>query len=115
MERTEVLDLEEGYPTVEQAVQKLASGLASAKARGVRFVKVITGWGSHGKGGAIHRALPTQLARLMAKGLAKEWVPGERWEIFDRTYQSWFQLCPDLSRDRDLCQYNQGICWVRVK
>ncbi len=81
----------------------------------MRFVKIITGWGSHGKGGAIKRAIPVAMGRLSARGLAKEWIAGERWEIFNPVYLGWFQTCPELGRDRDLNHYNPGICWVRVR
>lgn len=45
-----MLNLEEGYPTADEALGKLASVLKSAKSRGVVFVKVIHGWGSTGRG-----------------------------------------------------------------
>jgi len=115
MTDTEIINLEQGYPTVEEALRKLKVNLAAAKMRGVRFVKVITGWGSHGKGGAIRRHLPQAMPALQKQGVVLEWIPGEKWEIFNPLYLQWFRLFPDLRKDRDLNQYNPGICWVRVK
>jgi hypothetical protein len=45
------LNLEAGFPTVDEVRRRLVSEVQSAKARGVRVIKVIHGWGSSGEGG----------------------------------------------------------------
>jgi hypothetical protein len=114
MQPIEILNLEKGYPRLEQALQKLKVNLASAKMRQVKFVKVITGWGSHGRGGVIRRSMPQVMPELQKEGLVKEWIPGEKWGIFNPLYLDWFQNFPDLRKDPDLNRCNLGICLVRV-
>jgi len=46
-------------------------------------VKVIHGYGSSGKGGAIRSAIREQLAQWQREGKVLKVVPGENWSIFD--------------------------------
>ena len=111
----EILNLEEGFPTGEEAVGKLAAGLRSAKARGVVFVKVIHGWGSSGKGGGIKRAVRRELPELGKQGLLREWVQGSDWKVTGGTYLKWYGKYPELKMDRDLNRSNLGITVVKVR
>jgi hypothetical protein len=51
------LNLKEGFPTVDDARRRLLSEMQSARARGVRVIKVIHGWGSSGEGGKLGPAI----------------------------------------------------------
>ena len=46
-----VINFEEGFPTRDQAYQKLEAALARARKDGVAVLKVIHGYGSTGTGG----------------------------------------------------------------
>ena len=48
-----ILNIEPGRPTREQALLRLAEGLANAQKGGVRVLKVIHGYGSTGQGGVL--------------------------------------------------------------
>lgn len=52
-----ILNIEAGMPTIEQARQILISELKQARHSGLSAVKVIHGYGSTGKGGALRGAL----------------------------------------------------------
>ena len=46
------------------------------------------------------------------EGSVQAVVFGEKWSIFDSVAQSMLERCPELSKDRDLCNYNPGISVV---
>jgi hypothetical protein len=112
---SEVLNLEEGFPTAEEALGKLVSGLRSAKSRGVVFVKVIHGWGSNGRGGQIKRKVKAELPELGKQGLLREWVLGTDWKVTDPTYLQWYSKYPELKNDRDLNRNNAGITMIKIR
>ena len=47
------INLEAGFPSVDDARRRLVSEMQSARARGVRVIKVVHGWGSSGEGGTL--------------------------------------------------------------
>lgn len=113
--RIEILNLEEGFPTGEEAVGKLASGLKSAKSRGVVFVKLIHGWGSSGKGGGIKRAVKRIMPELGKQGLLREWIEGKDWGVTQELYLKWYAKHPELKMDQDLNRNNLGITMVKIR
>lgn len=110
----DTLNLETGMPTVEEARRRLEDGLATARARGVRFMKLIHGYGSTGKGGKIRSALPETLRRLMSTGLVADFVDGERWRRGDATTDALLRKYPALRNDTDLGRGNKGITIVAL-
>jgi hypothetical protein len=111
----EILNIEEGYPTTEEALGKLTSGLKSAKSRGWVFVKVIHGWGSTGRGGKIKRAVKAQLPDWGKGGLLREWVLGVDWKVTDPTYLQWYARYPEIQNDQDLNRHNAGITVIKLR
>ncbi len=111
----ELLNIEEGFPTTEEALGKLVSGLKSAKSRGVVFVKVIHGWGSTGRGGKIKRAVKTQLPDWGKKGLLRGWILGTDWKVTDTTYLQWYSKYPEVRNDQDLNRNNSGITVIKIR
>ena len=63
-----VVNLEAGMPTVATAQSLLSQSLRTAKANGTRLVKLIHGYGSTGKGGAIRGAVRRELADRKRRG-----------------------------------------------
>lgn len=73
-----VLNLEEGLPSAEAAEGKLRMGLETLRrSGGVRFVRVIHGYGSSGTGGAIKARARTWLAAQVRAGRLQGALPGE--------------------------------------
>lgn len=106
------INLEQGMPTVEQARIKLEQALRSAKARHMTTLKVIHGYGSSGKGGAIKRDVQSVLAGKLRSGQIRGFVPGERFSPFDPAARALLDRCPELSRDKDYSRGNDGITIV---
>ena len=78
-----VLNLKAGMPTVEQAKRRLLESLYAPRGASGPVVKIIHGYGSSGKGGAIRTAIREQMAEWQRAGKVITVVHGENWSIFD--------------------------------
>jgi DNA-nicking Smr family endonuclease len=78
-----VLNLKAGMPTVEQAKRRLLESLYAPRGQSGPVVKIIHGYGSSGKGGAIRTAIRELTAQWQREGKVLNVVPGESWSIFD--------------------------------
>ena len=67
----QIVNLEAGMPTVDMARTHLNMTLRSAKANRVKVLKLIHGYGSSGKGGAIRADVLAQLAQKKRSGQIK--------------------------------------------
>ena len=65
------INLEAGFPTVDDARRRLVSEMQSAKARGVRVIKVVHGWASSGEGGKLGPAIRKSLRLRVKEGKAR--------------------------------------------
>lgn len=105
-------NLEQGRPTVEQARIRLDQALRSARAKRFKAVKLIHGYGSSGKGGAIRHDVQSALAAHQRAGRIKAFVPGEKFSPFYAEARLIVEKCPALLRDRDYSASNHGITIV---
>ena len=109
------LNLELGRPTADEALRRLEAELVSAKHLKTPVVKLIHGYGSSGKGGRIRTACRKQLAAWKEEGRIADFIPGERFTIFDDATRRAFAACPALREDRDLERENRGITLLVCK
>ena len=108
----QVINLEAGMPTVDMARTHLNMALRSAKANRVKVLKLIHGYGSSGKGGAIRADVLSQLAQKKRVGQIREFVRGEDFSPFDSGARAIVAACPLLARDPDYSRANHGITMV---
>jgi Smr domain len=106
------INLETGHPTVEEARQVLKAELEKCRSRKVTAVKIIHGYGSSGVGGALRQGIRKSLITRRKEKVIKAVVFGENWSIFDSVARSMLEQCPELSKDKDLCNSNPGISVV---
>lgn len=106
------LNLEKGMPSVDTARMNLDQGIRTAKARGVKIVKLIHGYGSSGKGGLIKRDVRTVLQEYKRTGRIKEFVGGEDFSPFNAQTRKIIDACPQAAKDRDCALANHGITVV---
>jgi len=106
------VDLEAGYPTVEEARQLLRAELEKCQKQKVVVVKIIHGYGSSGVGGALRQGIRKSLISRRKEKVVRAVVFGEKWSIFDPVARLMLDECPSLSQDRDLFNYNPGISIV---
>ncbi|MBL4903315.1 MAG: Smr/MutS family protein [Desulfocapsa sp.] len=106
------INLEQGLPTVQQALIKLEQEITTARLEKIRVLTLIHGYGSTGKGGAIRLECRRTLDYLRSKGEIAQVIYGED---FSRRHGSVKQLLsrfPDLSRHPHLNNHNKGISIV---
>ena len=84
----------------------------TARAGGVRVVKLIHGYGSSGAGGAIRADVHRQLAEKKAAGSIRAWVRGEDFSPFDADSRAILEACPPLRKDPDLIRQNHRVTFV---
>lgn len=106
------LNLEQGRPTVDQALGWLAAELEAARKMNTPLMKLIHGYGSSGKGGRIRTASRRYLEEAAAQGRITAYLPGEQFSIFDETARRAMQRYPQLRQDRDLDAENRGVTFV---
>ena len=106
------VNLELGKPTVEQAIVKLNQAVFSAKATGTRVIKLIHGYGSSGKGGAIRTRVHLELEAKKTEGVIREYVPGDGFSPFSPAGRKALSMMPELSADRDYVRSNKGITLI---
>ena len=107
-----IINLEAGMPTVDIAINRLKNGLQTARMTGAKTVKIIHGYGSSGKGGAIKREVLSFLSQKYSSGSIKAYVKGEDFSPFSENSRRMTALYPALKRDSDYDRGNDGITIV---
>ena len=110
MKHTRELNLELGWPTVDQALRRLDAELEAARKMNTPLMKLIHGYGSSGKGGRLRTACRTWLRQQELC-----FLPGEEFSIFNQETRRWLALCPRLRQDRDLDAENRAVTYVLLK
>jgi hypothetical protein len=109
------INVEADLPSLEEARRRVIDEIRSAKRRGIRVLKVIHGWGSSGKGGTLCHGLRKSFTLRKKEGVIRDFVPGEKFSIFDDTTLAMLEAVPELRGDRDLNLTNEGVTlvWLR--
>ena len=111
----EIINIEQGHPTVQQAMTKLQNGIYRVRATGQPFAKIVHGYGSSGSGGAIKQALGMELRKYIARGMIRSYCPGEDFGPVSSTGRDMNAKHPAVSRDRDWGRQNDGITVIMFK
>lgn len=106
------VNLELGRPTVDDAIRRLTFELGRSRTVGDTVLKIIHGYGSSGAGGRIRLEARSYLSRLKTQGAIGDFIPGERFSIFDADTLAAFRLCGALRQDRDLERSNNGVTFI---
>jgi Smr domain len=107
-----IVNLEDGFPTRDQACQRLAQALAHARKAKVPALKIIHGYGSSGTGGVLRFAVRSYLRQRKEEKLIRVFIPGESWSQFDAYSKELLKRVPQSLLDRDLGRKNKGITLV---
>lgn len=108
-------NVEAGLPTVEEARTKVMQCLKQAKRDRVRILKVIHGYGSSGKGGALCVALRKSFALRKKERAIRDFIAGEDFSIFNQLVLSLLDEVPTLRGDPDLNATNEGVTILWLK
>jgi hypothetical protein len=109
------VNVEAGWPTVDEARRQVADELRQAKRDGMRVLKIIHGYGSSGKGGRLRVGLQRSFALRKKEGAIVDFVPGEDFSIFDDRTLRMLEAVPSLRGDPDLNAANDGISVLWIK
>ena len=109
-----VVNLENGMPTVEEALTEMRHSLQSMRHSGIRFVKLIHGYGSTGRGGKICIAVRNELAAMVRKRLIRDFVAGEDFGPYSDSARRMADLDREVTRDPDYGKCNHGITIVAL-
>ncbi len=110
-----LINIEHGYPKVEEAIKKLKFELSTLRQTKVRTVKVIHGYGSSGTGGSIRQATRRYLSEQQQSGRIKAFCAGESFGPFEATGRKMLELDPGLRKDPDWDRQNDGITIVLLR
>jgi len=106
------VNLENGYPVVEEALRELVSRLMTCKGRGIKGVILIHGYGSSGAGGKIGPAVRRKVREDSLSGIVRASCGGEQWMDKKREI---IQLCPALAQCERRIAGNPGVTVVVLK
>jgi len=109
-----VVNLEQGMPTVERALERLVLELESSKRQGFRVVTLIHGYGSTGKGGAIREAVRSRLQYYKYQGQINEVLLGEQFSSRSGAGRQLLRRFPSLASHHALNRANPGITLVVI-
>ena len=109
MSKVITINIKSDMPTVDEARKRLLSELQRARAKGVKAIKLIHGYGSTGVGGKLRDALRSSLSRRRKEGVIQSYVTGEKWSIFEEQGRALLEACPELRGDSDLDRGNEGV------
>ncbi len=106
------LNLEAGMPNTKTARLRLTEGLRTARLAGYKAVKLIHGYGSSGRGGAIRRMTLEELSRMKKRGQIRAYASGEDFSPFSEDGRKIALAIPQAAQDRDYSRGNDGITVV---
>src|SRR5690349_11226588 len=115
MSALRTFNVEAGLPTVEEARRLVAEEVRRAKRERVVILKVIHGYGSSGKGGALCVGLRKSFKLRKKEGVIRDFVAGEDFSIFNATTLSMLEAAPELRGDPDLNATNEGVTLLWLK
>ena len=95
------VNLEHGHPTVEVALRRFEQAFTQARAKSSKYLALIHGYGSSGRGGAIKTAIVEHLQVLRNRHVVGSILPGET-----LTRRHWIFKKTDL--DQSFCG-NKGV------
>lgn len=106
------VNLEQGRPTLEVALQKLSNTINDAGKNNVTVLTLIHGYGSSGKGGLIRLECRKSLDYMKRRGQILDFINGEDFFKGTGKTKSLIQRYPQLSADKNLNKRNRGITLV---
>lgn len=109
-----LINLKENESTVDYALAIVEIEIENAKREGLIALKVLHGYGSHGKGGAIMLALRRQLRIWKKSGFIVNYFGGDKWDLFDKDSQKILNADKSIVGDEDIGHGNPGITIIQV-
>lgn len=109
-----LVNLKQDGFTVDYALKILEIEIENAKREGVVALKVLHGYGSHGKGGAIMLELRKILPMWKRQGLIVNYFGGDKWSLFDQESKEILNKDKSIYGDCDIDHGNPGITIIQL-
>lgn len=113
--KIETLKIKQDFPPADVAVANLEIEIESLKNSDIKAIKVIHGYGSHGKGGEIKKQTFQRLSEMKREGKILDFIPGEKFGEYAKLSEFILVNFPQLLIDTDFKNYNSGITLVFLK
>lgn len=109
------LNIKQDMPPADVAVANMEIEIEALNKNEYGLVKIIHGYGSHGKGGDIKILARKRLSELKKSGKILDYIEGEKFG--ENAIQNFDILknFPELILESDLKNYNSGITLVLLK
>lgn len=111
----QTINLESGMPNTLDAMANLNNRIYAVRASGTRAAKIIHGYGSTGKGGAIRKSCRHKLLEYRRRGVIKDLCAGEKLGPFSEEGRRFAEKFPEVRKDIDWGRMNEGITIVLFK
>ena len=108
-----IINLKADQPTVPQALALLEVEIEVSRREGIVVLKVIHGYGSHGVGGEIKRALKYWLDKAVRQKFIRDYIKGEQWTAIPKN-EKFKKLCPEVLGDPELYYANAGVTLILI-
>ncbi len=110
-----IINLESGLPDTATAMSRLNNALYAARASGSKYAKIIHGYGSSGKGGAIKAACQRELRVYKNRRVIKDYCSGDKFGPFSEEGRKMAASDPSVKNDRDWARNNDGVTVVSFR
>ena len=115
MSTIRTFNVEAGLPTLDEARWLVIEEIKRSKREGAKVLKVIHGYGSSGKGGALCIGLRKSFRLRKKEGIIKDSIAGEDFSIFNDKVLDLLEAVPELRGDPDLGATNEGVTILWLK
>ncbi len=108
------INLEQGHPPLETALQKMDDAVEDAANNNIHVLTLIHGYGSSGKGGRIRSECRKNLDFMKSKGRIRDYIAGEDFSRKSGPAKMLLQRYPSLNGDSNFNKGNRGITLVVI-
>lgn len=109
-----LIDLKDDVYNVDYAIKTVEIAIENAKKEGLVAIKVLHGYGSHGRGGAIMLELRRLLPFWKRQGFVVNFFGGDKWSLFNEESQEILNKDKTIVGDCDIDHNNPGITIIQV-
>lgn len=109
-----LVNLKESVYSVDYAIKTIEIEIEQAKREGIVALKILHGYGSHGKGGAIMKELRKILPMWKKQGYIVNYFGGDKWSLFDEDSKVILNKDKTIFGDCDIDHGNPGITIIQL-
>ncbi|MBQ8444115.1 MAG: hypothetical protein IJX25_02040 [Clostridia bacterium] len=109
-----LINLKDDVYNVDYAIKTVEIEIENAKREGLVALKILHGYGSHGRGGAIMLELRRILPLWKRQGFVTNYFGGDKWSLFDEDSREILEKDKTIVGDCDLDKGNPGITIIQL-